>query len=93
MLLEIGHPDPNDKKAFNILSNEIDLKEEISTLEAIIAGAMPFLVLYDCGKYDTKKTLIEKIYKARNILSEKDPNNKHIIEMFKDWSSKERVGR
>jgi len=88
MLLEIGHPDPNDKKAFNILSNEIGLKEEISTLEAIIAGAMPFLVLYDCGKYDTKKTLIEKIYKARNILSEKDPNNKHIIEMFEDWSSK-----
>lgn len=90
MLLELDNLKENSKnqKEFAILNNEITLKSTISTLEAIIAGALPFLVLYDCGRYDSKKTLIEKIYKARDILQQRDPNNKHIIEMFEDWSSK-----
>ena len=90
MLLELDNCKENSKnqKEFAILNNEITLKSTISTLEAIVAGALPFLVLYDCGRYDTKRTLIEKIYKARDILQQRDPNNKHIIEMFEDWSSK-----
>lgn len=90
MLLELDNLKENSKnqKELAILNNEITLKSTISTLEAIVAGALPFLVLYDCGKYDSKKTLIEKIYKARDILEQRDPNNKHIIEMFEDWSSK-----
>ena len=94
MLLELDScSNPETKKRRDIILNDIGLKEEISTLEAIIAGAMPFLVLYDCGRYDTKNTLIEKIYRARDILKQRDPNNKHIIEMFEDWSSRERVGK
>ncbi len=90
MLLESYNLKESSKnqKEFAILNNEITLKSTISTLEAIVAGALPFLVLYDCGRYDSKKTLIEKIYKARDILQQRDPNNKHIIEMFEDWSSK-----
>lgn len=90
MLLESDNLKESSKnqKEFAILNNEITLKNTISTLEAIVAGALPFLVLYDCGRYDTKRTLIEKIYRARDILQQRDPNNKHIIEMFEDWSSK-----
>ena len=64
---------------------ELDL--EVRKYKSIIAGALPYLVLYDCGRYDTKHTLIEKAYKAREILQKEDPNNQYIIEMFKDWQS------
>lgn len=64
---------------------ELDL--QVRKYKSIIAGALPYLVLYDCGRYDTKHTLIEKTYKAREILQKEDPNNQYIIEMFKDWQS------
>jgi len=64
---------------------ELDL--DVRKYKSIIAGALPYLVLYDCGRYDTKDTLIEKTYKAREILQKEDPNNQYIIEMFKDWQS------
>lgn len=64
-----------------------ELDFEVRKYKSIIAGALPYLVLYDCGRYDTKHTLIEKTYKAREILQKEDPNNQYIIEMFKDWQS------
>ena len=68
------------------LKRETKFLDEISKLKAAIAGAMPYLVLYDGGKYDHKEDLIQNIYKARSILDSADPeNHKYVIEMFENW--------
>ena len=75
------------KKSGNkYLKRETKFLDEISKLKAAIAGAMPYLVLYDGGRYDHKEDLIENIYKARSILDSADPeNHKYVIEMFENW--------
>ena len=81
-IIETGDKDPTS--AF--LDNLLDLKDKLSKLYAAVSGALPYLVLYDGGKYDTKESLIKAIYAAREILCAGDPeHNKHVHEMFKNW--------